>query len=208
MAFNDDVGGCAARGLRSARRRVVTGAVEGFAPGRQTARVDLADGGVLHARLVVAADGARSKLAHARGYSDRRLGHRPERHRRHDRARARPPRPRRAAFPARRARSRSCRCAGGRSSIVWNESHADAKALLALDAEDFLRQLERRFTLKLGAIAVASPVKAFPLSFRVRAPIRRRPARAGRRRRASRASAGGAGAQSRPARRRGARRSA
>ena len=42
---------------------------------------------------------------------------------------------------------------GAARSIVWNESHADAKAMLALDAEDFLRQLERRFTLKLGEIA-------------------------------------------------------
>ena len=67
----------------------------------------------------------------------------------------------------RRGRSRSCRCPGRRSSIVWNESTADAKALLALGPEDFLAQLERRFTLKLGAIEVASRVESFPLSFRV-----------------------------------------
>ncbi len=54
---------------------------------------------------------------------------------------------------------------GRRSSIVWNESHADAKALLALAPDDFLRQLERRFTPRLGAIHVASRVEAFPLAF-------------------------------------------
>ena len=36
--------------------------------------------------------------------------------------------------------------------------------MLALDAEDFLAELERRFTLKLGAIALASRVEAFPLA--------------------------------------------
>jgi 2-octaprenyl-6-methoxyphenol hydroxylase len=54
-----------------------------------------------------------------------------------------------------------------RSSIVWNEAKADATALLALDAADFKRQLEKRFTLKLGEITVASTPIAIPLSYRV-----------------------------------------
>ncbi|MBV8474583.1 MAG: FAD-dependent monooxygenase, partial [Hyphomicrobiales bacterium] len=55
---------------------------------------------------------------------------------------------------------------GRQSSIVWNESHADAKMLLSLDADDLLRQLQRRFSPRLGAIRLASPAQAFPLSFR------------------------------------------
>ncbi|MGB7975461.1 MAG: FAD-dependent monooxygenase, partial [Roseiarcus sp.] len=56
---------------------------------------------------------------------------------------------------------------GGQSSIVWNESRADARALLALDPEDLTRQLEYRFTPKLGAISLASRVEAFPFRFQI-----------------------------------------
>jgi 2-octaprenyl-6-methoxyphenol hydroxylase len=56
---------------------------------------------------------------------------------------------------------------GRQSSIVWNESRADARALLALDREDLTRQLEYRFTPKLGAISVASRVEAFPFRFQI-----------------------------------------
>jgi 2-octaprenyl-6-methoxyphenol hydroxylase len=52
------------------------------------------------------------------------------------------------------------------SSIVWNESHADAKAIAALAPDDFVRELEYRFTLKLGALSLASRVEAVPFSFR------------------------------------------
>jgi len=55
---------------------------------------------------------------------------------------------------------------GRSSSIVWNERHADAKAIAALPPEDFLRELESRFTLKLGALSLASRVEAIPFSFR------------------------------------------
>jgi 2-octaprenyl-6-methoxyphenol hydroxylase len=56
---------------------------------------------------------------------------------------------------------------GRRSSIVWNEAQADAEALLLLPAEDFKRQLEARFTLKLGEIEVVSQPVAIPLSYRI-----------------------------------------
>ena len=52
------------------------------------------------------------------------------------------------------------------SSIVWNERHADAQAIAALAPDDFLRELEYRFTLKLGALSLASRVEAIPFSFR------------------------------------------
>ena len=56
---------------------------------------------------------------------------------------------------------------GRRSSIVWNERRADARALLKLDPEDLMRELEVRFTPKLGEIHLASPVEAFPFRFQV-----------------------------------------
>ena len=56
---------------------------------------------------------------------------------------------------------------GRQSSIVWNERRADAEALLALDPEDLTRQLEYRFTPKLGAINLASRVEAFPFRFQI-----------------------------------------
>ena len=140
-------------------------AVAGFAPGPHAARIDLAGGAVLRARLVVGADGARSKLralaeipsvgwdtgqsgivatiAHERDHHGRAEQH---------------------FLPA--GPFAILPMPGRRSSIVWNESHTDAKILLSLAPEDFLRQLERRFTPKLGAIQVASRVQALPLSFR------------------------------------------
>ena len=56
---------------------------------------------------------------------------------------------------------------GRQSSIVWNERRADARALLALDPEDLTRQLEYRFTPKLGEIRLASRVEAFPFRFQI-----------------------------------------
>ena len=166
MAFADDVVAALLETARAHGVEMIRGAVAGFGPGRDVARIDLADGGSLSARLVVAADGARSKLralaeiptvgwetgqaglvatiAHARDHHGRAEQH------------FLPSGPF-AILPL----------PGRRSSIVWNESTADAKALLALGPEDFLEQLERRFTLKLGAIEVASRVELFPLSFRV-----------------------------------------
>ena len=140
-------------------------AVAGFAAGRQTAAIDLADGARISARLVVAADGARSRLrelaeiqtvqwdtgqtaivgtiAHERDHKGCAEQH---------------------FLPAGPFARLPLR--GLKSSIVWNESHAGAEAMLALDEEDLLRQLERRFTLKLGDLKLASRLQSYPLSFR------------------------------------------
>ena len=105
--------------------------VDGFRRRRRT-RVDgrrLADGDERHGdRLLVAADGARSRMRERAGIAVARLVLRPVGHRHDGRARARPSRPRRGAFPARRARSRSCRCQGNRSSIVWTERQRRSRA--------------------------------------------------------------------------------
>lgn len=54
---------------------------------------------------------------------------------------------------------------GHRSSIVWTEDREDAKALLSLDADDQLAEIERRFGLELGELALESPLAAPPLGF-------------------------------------------
>jgi 2-octaprenyl-6-methoxyphenol hydroxylase len=166
MAFVDEVVAVLRNAAETHGVEMIRGAVAGFAPGRWAARIDLGEAGSLGARLVVAADGARSKLrtlaeiptvgwetgqaglvatiAHERDHKGRAEQH---------------------FLPA--GPFAILPLPGRRSSIVWNESSADAKSLLALEPAEFLAQLERRFTLKLGAIEIASRIESFPLSFRV-----------------------------------------
>ena len=54
---------------------------------------------------------------------------------------------------------------GNRSSIVWTERAALAPGLMALDGPAFLAELARRFGDHLGALAVAGPRWSYPLSF-------------------------------------------
>ena len=52
-----------------------------------------------------------------------------------------------------------------RSSLVWTERSHAAPAYLALDDEAFRRQIEYRFGEYLGALALAGPRWSYPLSF-------------------------------------------
>eukprot|EP01037_Dinobryon_pediforme_P010092 gene10092-10161_t len=54
--------------------------------------------------------------------------------------------------------------AGNCSSIVWSDTRAHASAMLELDDEDFQAELERRFTLRLGALKLRDRPKLFPLN--------------------------------------------
>jgi len=166
MAFNDDVADSLSAACQSLGVPVLRGAVAGFAPGPNVATLTLAGGGAVKARLVIAADGARSKLrALARvktvGRDTGQTGIVATiEHERDHEGRAEQhflPGGPFAILPMR----------GRYSSIVWNESAEDARTLLTLDGEDLLRQLEPRFTLKLGAIKLASRVESYPFSFRV-----------------------------------------
>lgn len=56
---------------------------------------------------------------------------------------------------------------GHRSSIVWTERTDNVAPLLSLDKEDILAEIETRFGLELGEIALESPVSAHPLGFGV-----------------------------------------
>ena len=56
---------------------------------------------------------------------------------------------------------------GHRSSIVWTERAENVPALLSLDAADLLAEIETRFGLELGEIALESAVSSHPLGFGV-----------------------------------------
>ncbi|MFH6784239.1 MULTISPECIES: FAD-dependent monooxygenase [Methylobacterium] len=54
---------------------------------------------------------------------------------------------------------------GHRSSIVWTERQSEVPALLGGGPEEALIEVERRFGLTLGRIALESPLRAYPLAF-------------------------------------------
>ncbi|MEJ1939159.1 FAD-dependent monooxygenase, partial [Nostoc sp. NIES-2111] len=56
---------------------------------------------------------------------------------------------------------------GRRSSIVWTERTADVPAILGLDDEDLLAEIERRFGLELGRIAMETRPAAYPLRYAI-----------------------------------------
>jgi 2-octaprenyl-6-methoxyphenol hydroxylase len=56
---------------------------------------------------------------------------------------------------------------GNRSSIVWSESHADAKRLMATDDAAFLDHLRPRFGDFLGEISLAGHRYSYPLSLSI-----------------------------------------
>lgn len=52
---------------------------------------------------------------------------------------------------------------GNRSSLVWTETDAEAARIVALSDDEFHRELERRFGLHLGDIGVVGARRAYPL---------------------------------------------
>ncbi|HEU0017048.1 MAG TPA: FAD-dependent monooxygenase [Methyloceanibacter sp.] len=56
---------------------------------------------------------------------------------------------------------------GNRSSIVWTEDKTRGEAIMAADEATFLAELSKRFGTRLGDIARASPRQSFPLDFQV-----------------------------------------
>jgi 2-octaprenyl-6-methoxyphenol hydroxylase len=137
-------------------------AVERFDTGPATVTVHLADGGSLETRLLVAADGVRSRLRDMAGiktvsweYGQSGIvctvaHERPH----HGRAEEHflPAGPF-ATLPLK----------GNRSSIVWTERTADAERLVREDDFVFETELEQRFGLKLGEIHVEGQRRAWPL---------------------------------------------
>jgi 2-octaprenyl-6-methoxyphenol hydroxylase len=56
---------------------------------------------------------------------------------------------------------------GKRSSIVWTEEEKEAERIVALPDADFHAELEKRFGLHLGDIEIAGPRRAYPLGLSV-----------------------------------------
>ena len=73
----------------------------------------------------------------------------------------------RSSISCRPARSLSCRFRAASRASSGTSVAPTPRALLALDPEDLTRQLEYRFTPKLGAISLASRVEAFPFRFQI-----------------------------------------
>ena len=166
MAFNDDVIGALAALCDRLEVQRFAASVAHWSPGKRVAALRLSDGRSLRARLAVAADGARSKLGALAGVST--VGWDYDQagivatvaHERDHQGRAEQhflPAGPFAILPL----------PGRRSSIVWNERRADARALVNLVPGELKRELELRFTPKLGEISLASRVEAFPFRFQV-----------------------------------------
>jgi 2-octaprenyl-6-methoxyphenol hydroxylase len=126
--------------------------------------VTLADGSVIEASLLVAADGARSKLRERAGIAthgwdydqsgivvtvghERDHGGRAEEH----------------FLPA--GPFAILPLSGKRSSLVWTERRTEAARITALGEEEFHGELEQRFGLHLGEVKALDRPRAFPLSY-------------------------------------------
>jgi 2-octaprenyl-6-methoxyphenol hydroxylase len=139
-------------------------AVAKFSHSAQHVEVELADGGTIAARLLVAADGARSSIRQAAGiathgwnYSQSAIVINVEHERDHG-GRAEEhflPAGPFAILPLK----------GRRSSIVWTESAPEATRIMALPDDAFHAELEQRFKLHLGELKVIGARRAHPLGF-------------------------------------------
>jgi 2-octaprenyl-6-methoxyphenol hydroxylase len=126
--------------------------------------VQLADGSVINASLLVAADGARSKLRERAGIATHgweydqsgivvTVGHERDHHGRAEEH----------FLPA--GPFAILPLTGNRSSLVWTEKRAEAARITALGEAEFLAELEQRFGLHLGEIKVLDKPRSFPLGY-------------------------------------------
>jgi 2-octaprenyl-6-methoxyphenol hydroxylase len=126
--------------------------------------VTLGDGQVIEAGLLVAADGARSKLRERAGIATHgwdydqsgivvTVGHERDHHGRAE-EHFLPSGPF-AILPL----------TGNRSSLVWTEKRSEAVRMVALPEDEFHAELEQRFGLHLGEVKVLDRPRAFPLGY-------------------------------------------
>jgi 2-octaprenyl-6-methoxyphenol hydroxylase len=152
-----------AAAARKAGVRLAPNGIDRFAADTDRIAVTTSAGETIQARLLVAADGARSRLRQQAGISF--YGWRYDQSAitgtiRHER-----PHGGRAVehfLPA--GPFALLPLTGDRSSIVWTEHAADAERMAARDADTLAMMIETRFGLELGAIALEGPVKVFPLA--------------------------------------------
>lgn len=126
--------------------------------------VTLADGGTIQASLLVAADGARSKLRERAGIMTNGWDYDQSgivvtvAHERDHEGKAEEhflPAGPFAILPL----------TGKRSSLVWTERRTEAARIVALSEDEFHAELERRFGLHLGELKALDKPRAFPLSY-------------------------------------------
>jgi 2-octaprenyl-6-methoxyphenol hydroxylase len=141
---------------------LVSQPVKDFTAGRAGVSVELGDGSTFTTKLLVAADGGRSRLreragiaVHGWSYAQSAivttLAHERDHHGRAE-EHFLPGGPF-AILPLRH----------NRSSIVWTERTADAERFVALPDAQFRDELEKRFGLHLGDITLAGPRRAYPV---------------------------------------------
>ena len=139
-------------------------AVSSYDTGADGVDVRLADGSVVEAALLIAADGARSKLRERAGIATHGWDYDQSgivvtvAHERDHNGRAEEhflPAGPFAILPL----------TGKRSSLVWTERRTEAARMVALGEEEFHGELERRFGLQLGEIKALDKPRAFPLSY-------------------------------------------
>src|SRR5215212_5630897 len=139
-------------------------AVADFSARADGVDVTLADGSTIGASLLVAADGARSKLRERAGIATHgwdydqsgivvTVGHERDHHGRAEEH----------FLPA--GPFAILPLTGKRSSLVWTEKRADAARIVALSEEEFHDELEKRFGLNLGEIKALDKPRAFPLGY-------------------------------------------
>jgi 2-octaprenyl-6-methoxyphenol hydroxylase len=127
-------------------------------------RVTLSDGRAIDASLLIAADGARSKLRERAGIATHgwdydqsgivvTVGHERDHHGRAE-EHFLPAGPF-AILPVK----------GNRSSLVWTESRREAARIIELPDNEFQTELEARFGLHLGDIKALDKPRAFPLGY-------------------------------------------
>jgi 2-octaprenyl-6-methoxyphenol hydroxylase len=126
--------------------------------------VVLPDGSTIAASLLVAADGARSKLRERAGIATHgweydqsgivvTVGHERDHHGRAEEH----------FLPA--GPFAILPLTGKRSSLVWTETRKEAARITALNEEEFHGELEQRFGLHLGEIKALDKPRAFPLGY-------------------------------------------
>jgi 2-octaprenyl-6-methoxyphenol hydroxylase len=126
--------------------------------------VRLADGSVINASLLVAADGARSRLRERAGIATHgweydqsgivvTVSHERDHHGRAEEH----------FLPA--GPFAILPLTGNRSSLVWTEKRGEAARITALGETEFLAELEQRFGLHLGEIKVLDKPRSFPLGY-------------------------------------------
>jgi 2-octaprenyl-6-methoxyphenol hydroxylase len=143
---------------------LLTAAVTSFDAGPGGVDVTLSDGRVVEASLLVAADGARSKLRERAGIATHgwdydqsgivvSVGHERDHHGRAEEH----------FLPA--GPFAILPLTGKRSSLVWTEKRSEAARITALDEAEFHAELEQRFGLHLGEIRALDKPRAFPLGY-------------------------------------------